>query len=418
MDDVKAFFARWYVPEQRVARGRRRLRSGQGRGREIERLFGRIPRADVPPEPERRLPRPKLKGVVRETLPDDVELPEDRSWPGTAPSTSRRATPSSISSASILQHGKASRLYKALVYDQPLAQEVSTPSSTRRISRRTSSIEAHRAAGRDPRRAGGGDRRGDGQGRRRAAHRGGARARARTSSRPAFVERLERVAGARRAAQPVPGERGGPGLRREGPRPLPRGDAGLGAGDRQAGPRPQRAGDPARGARRRARRRRPARRGASDARARQDRGARPRVSPLAACERRAPPPVAPSRRRRRPPGPPRRPPIPSAPKPALEAPKPFTPPAPEVFKTANGMTVWLLERHTLPVVAMTLAVPYGRRRGSRGAGRAWRTSPPTCSTRAPARGTRVELSTRGQRPRGARSARGPASTGARCRSRC
>nr|AYM54419.1 zinc protease [Phaselicystis flava] len=46
-------------------------------------------------------------------------------------------------------------------------------------------------------------------------------------------------------------------------------------------------------------------------------------------------------------------------KPALPAPNPFTPPTPEVFKAPNGMTVWLLERHTLPIVAATIVIPVG-----------------------------------------------------------
>jgi zinc protease len=38
---------------------------------------------------------------------------------------------------------------------------------------------------------------------------------------------------------------------------------------------------------------------------------------------------------------------------------PFQPPAPSVYTTANGMTVWLLERHTLPLVAVTAVIPTG-----------------------------------------------------------
>ncbi|MEJ7735741.1 MAG: pitrilysin family protein, partial [Polyangiaceae bacterium] len=49
-------------------------------------------------------------------------------------------------------------------------------------------------------------------------------------------------------------------------------------------------------------------------------------------------------------------------RPTLSAPKPFDPPAATVFTTAKGIQVWLLERHTLPVVAVTLAVPHGSAR--------------------------------------------------------
>jgi zinc protease len=79
---------------------------------------------------------------------------------------------------------------------------------------------------------------------------------------------------------------------------------------------------------------------------------------LAACGESVPPPVTPT--------PPATPPEPTAQavdalgqRPALEAPQVFTPPAPEVFKTANGITVWLLERHTLPMVSVSLSIPYG-----------------------------------------------------------
>lgn len=75
---------------------------------------------------------------------------------------------------------------------------------------------------------------------------------------------------------------------------------------------------------------------------------------LAACEEYVPPPAVPA--------PPVEPasadPIGTA-KPELPAPRPFEPPAPVVYKAPNGMNVWLLERHALPMVSVTLAFPYG-----------------------------------------------------------
>lgn len=47
------------------------------------------------------------------------------------------------------------------------------------------------------------------------------------------------------------------------------------------------------------------------------------------------------------------------PKPDLAQPRPFTPPAPVVFEAPNGIKVWLLERHTLPIVSVALALPWG-----------------------------------------------------------
>jgi len=46
-------------------------------------------------------------------------------------------------------------------------------------------------------------------------------------------------------------------------------------------------------------------------------------------------------------------------KPKLQDPKAFVPPAPEVVKLSNGMTLWLLERHTLPLVAVSISVQAG-----------------------------------------------------------
>jgi zinc protease len=47
------------------------------------------------------------------------------------------------------------------------------------------------------------------------------------------------------------------------------------------------------------------------------------------------------------------------PRPAPGLPPPFKPPAPVVYTTPKGLTVWLLERHALPMVAVTVAVPTG-----------------------------------------------------------
>lgn len=75
----------------------------------------------------------------------------------------------------------------------------------------------------------------------------------------------------------------------------------------------------------------------------------------------APPPVAP-----RPPpkepavtATPQAPVDPLGPRPALGDPAPFTPPIPVSYKHSSGVTVWLLERHTLPIVSWQLVVPGG-----------------------------------------------------------
>jgi predicted Zn-dependent peptidase len=50
---------------------------------------------------------------------------------------------------------------------------------------------------------------------------------------------------------------------------------------------------------------------------------------------------------------------PLGPRPELTTPPPFIPPAPVVFAGVNGMTVWLLERHQVPLVSCDLTVPTG-----------------------------------------------------------
>ena len=89
---------------------------------DVAQLFGSIPRATVPPEP--RAGTPVLSGVVRETIPDNVKLPKIvMAWH--SPARFAQGDAELDLTAEILRDGKASRLYKALVYDHPLAQHVS-----------------------------------------------------------------------------------------------------------------------------------------------------------------------------------------------------------------------------------------------------------------------------------------------------
>jgi predicted Zn-dependent peptidase len=120
VDDVKGFFAKWYVPKNSslvVAGDFDPVKTKA----EIERLFGWIPSPEVTQVPPP--PAPKLTSVVRETMQDDVKLPKIiMAWHSPA-----RFAPGDAEldlASSILQEGKASRLYKALIYDNPLAQDV------------------------------------------------------------------------------------------------------------------------------------------------------------------------------------------------------------------------------------------------------------------------------------------------------
>ncbi len=118
--DVKAFFEHFYVPNNvsLVVAGDFDPQAARA---SIQALFGGIPRAAVPPAPAGA--QPKLKGVTRETLVDNVELPKTilayHSPAHFAPGDAEMDL-----AGVLLEHGKASRLYKALVYDRALAQEV------------------------------------------------------------------------------------------------------------------------------------------------------------------------------------------------------------------------------------------------------------------------------------------------------
>lgn len=46
-------------------------------------------------------------------------------------------------------------------------------------------------------------------------------------------------------------------------------------------------------------------------------------------------------------------------KPQLSEAIPFKAPEPQVYQTAQGMTVWLIERHNLPIVSFSLSIPTG-----------------------------------------------------------
>ena len=53
------------------------------------------------------------------------------------------------------------------------------------------------------------------------------------------------------------------------------------------------------------------------------------------------------------------PPDPLGPQPTVATGAPFVPPAPQVFAGTNGITVWLLERHQVPLVSCDIHVPTG-----------------------------------------------------------
>jgi zinc protease len=119
-DDVVAFFKRYYAPNNAslVIAGDIDLDATQ---RLVEKWFAEVPRGEpLPPLP----PQPAvLKEVTRKTITDQVQLPRlHLAWvtpPAYAPADAALDVVSSI-----LAGGKNSRLYKRLVYDTEIAQDV------------------------------------------------------------------------------------------------------------------------------------------------------------------------------------------------------------------------------------------------------------------------------------------------------
>ncbi len=120
VDDVKTFFSRWYVPNNAslvVAGDVEPAKVKEA----VERLFGGIAKVDVPAE--NKAAAPKLTKVVRETLTDRVTLPKVvMAWHSAA--RFGKGDAEMDLAGEVLQAGKSSRLYKALVYDKNLAQDV------------------------------------------------------------------------------------------------------------------------------------------------------------------------------------------------------------------------------------------------------------------------------------------------------
>ena len=120
-EDVVTFFKTYYAPNNASLVIAGDIDFDRTRAM-VEQWFGEIPRgADVPPI---SAPAAKLTGVTRKTITDQVRLP--RLYLGWL--TPRTYAPGDAAldlASSILTDGKNSRLYKRLVYDTQMAQDVS-----------------------------------------------------------------------------------------------------------------------------------------------------------------------------------------------------------------------------------------------------------------------------------------------------
>ncbi len=125
VDDVKRFFSTWYDPANAslVVAGDFNRADTEAK---IRSLFGTIPSNGVPKDPgapQFSDQKTTLTQTVRDTLHDKVELPKlVIAWQSPKLFGSGDAELDLL--ADVLADGKASRLYRALVVDQKIAQEV------------------------------------------------------------------------------------------------------------------------------------------------------------------------------------------------------------------------------------------------------------------------------------------------------
>ena len=125
--DVKEFFEKWYDPANASLVIAGDFDASQARAR-IDQWFGNIsthgkPGVSTDTTGPGAADATSLTGIVRQTVADEVELPKvTLAWqspPHFAPGDAEMDL-----LASVLSNGKASRLYKALVYEQKIAQSV------------------------------------------------------------------------------------------------------------------------------------------------------------------------------------------------------------------------------------------------------------------------------------------------------
>jgi predicted Zn-dependent peptidase len=133
--DVREFFSTWYDPADASLVVAGDFDAQQARSL-VEQYFGRIPTRGKPAEVSAAgsaAPaewKTTLTSIKRLTVPDNVELPKViLAW-----QSPRHFGPGDAEMdllASVLSSGKASRLYKALVYDQKIAQSVEASQESR-----------------------------------------------------------------------------------------------------------------------------------------------------------------------------------------------------------------------------------------------------------------------------------------------
>jgi zinc protease len=129
-EDVVAFFKKYYAPSNASLVVAGDLRAADAR-RLIEKWFGDV-KSGPPPEPM-STPGVALTGVQKKTITDRVQLPRlFLAW--LTPSHFEPGDAALDMVADVLAGGKNSRLYKRLVYDMQIAQDVSAFQASAQLS--------------------------------------------------------------------------------------------------------------------------------------------------------------------------------------------------------------------------------------------------------------------------------------------
>jgi predicted Zn-dependent peptidase len=130
LEDVSDFFRRFYTPNNASLVIAGDFDAGEALSL-VEKYFGPIRRGPVP-EPV-VAPAPRMEREIRVTMEDRVSLPRIyMSWHG-VPAWAADDSELDVLST-VLAGGKGSRLYKALVYEQQIAQDVTAFNNSREIA--------------------------------------------------------------------------------------------------------------------------------------------------------------------------------------------------------------------------------------------------------------------------------------------
>jgi len=132
VEDVKEFFKHFYYPHNATLVVAGDFDPAEAR-KLVEKYFGVLSFGSSASLPERKaaskVPAARIQGTLRATIPDSVELPLSI-FVWHSPAFYKDGDADMDILASIVGGGKSSRLYRSLVYDKKLAQDVSAYQSS------------------------------------------------------------------------------------------------------------------------------------------------------------------------------------------------------------------------------------------------------------------------------------------------